>query len=40
MPVLLATPADRRRWLVNGAEGADDPLLRPFADGVLTVSPR
>lgn len=39
MPVLLTTPDDRRRWLVEGAEGPDDPLLRPLADGVLSVSP-
>lgn len=40
MPVLLATPADRRRWLVEGADGADDPLLRPFPDGVLSIRPK
>ena len=40
MPVLLATPADRRRWFVDGAEGPDDPLLRPFTDGVLSIRPK
>lgn len=39
MPVLLATPAERRRWLVEGAQDANDPLLRPFPDGRLTVRP-
>ncbi len=37
MPVLLDTPEVRRRWLVDGA---DDELLRPFPDGVLSIRPK
>lgn len=34
MPLLLDTPEVRRRWMV---EGADDEMLKPFADGVLSI---
>jgi putative SOS response-associated peptidase YedK len=34
MPVLLDTPEVRRRWLVDGG---DDEMVRPFADGVLSI---
>lgn len=37
MPVLLTTPDMRRRWLVDGAEGPDDPLLMPAESGILSV---
>jgi putative SOS response-associated peptidase YedK len=37
MPVLLTTPAERRRWLVDGATRSEDLLLRPLADGRLAV---
>ncbi len=34
MPVLLATPEDRRDWLIGGA---DERLVTPFVDGALAV---
>jgi putative SOS response-associated peptidase YedK len=37
MPLLLDTPEVRRRWLVDGA---DDEMLRPFRDGVLSIRPK
>jgi putative SOS response-associated peptidase YedK len=40
MPILLETPENRRRWLVDGANGPHDPLLRPFFDGWLSIRPK
>jgi putative SOS response-associated peptidase YedK len=37
MPLLLDTPEVRRRWLVDGA---DNELLKPFPDGVLSIRPK